>query len=90
MMLLALRPLVAVPVVSESARDVAELAAGSPVTAPRPLGAPAPSPRTARSSGAAAGRLFPERDGTIVTPHRYFGRAEHGRFQFQAPQRWRL
>jgi len=42
MMLLALRPLVAVPVVSESARDVAELAAGSPVTAPRPLGAPAP------------------------------------------------
>lgn len=33
--------LVAVPVVSEAARDVAELAAGSPVIAPRPLGAPA-------------------------------------------------
>ncbi|TYO64188.1 hypothetical protein FXV83_22705 [Bradyrhizobium hipponense] len=32
--------LVAAPVVGESARGVAELAAGSPVTAPRPLGAP--------------------------------------------------
>ncbi|RXH03084.1 hypothetical protein EAS61_00995 [Bradyrhizobium zhanjiangense] len=31
---------VAVPVVDGSARGVAELAAGSPVTAPRPLGAP--------------------------------------------------
>jgi hypothetical protein len=32
--------LVTAPVVGESARGVAELAAGSPVTAPRPLGAP--------------------------------------------------
>src|SRR5438445_63591 len=41
MVLLALRlALVAAPVVGCSARGVAELAAGSPVTAPRPLGSP--------------------------------------------------
>ncbi|MDI3562657.1 hypothetical protein [Bradyrhizobium sp. Arg816] len=44
--------LVAVPVVCESACGVAELAAGSPVTAPRQLGGPAWHQLGAGSSGA--------------------------------------